>query len=158
GSNPGGYHVPTSGTVVGSYQWDSHYSGDAHNNPSDDINNPNELVTVTPATPSLSTTILQPSGAVPPAGHVLLQHRAIIANGFNPTGTITFDLFTGSNPGGSFVLGTHSTKTVTANGNYDSTAVSVILAAGSYHWVVSYTGDPNNTAPPNVENEVFTVG
>src|SRR5262249_45215910 len=146
----------TSGTVVGSYQWDSVYSGDAHNSPANDINNPNELVTVNPATPTLNTTILQPSGAVT-AGSVMVQDRAIIANGFNPTGTITFDLFTGSG-GGVAVAGTHSTKTVSGNGNYDSTAVSVILATGSYHWVVDYTGDPNNTQPADVINEVFSVG
>jgi hypothetical protein len=153
----GNYDTPANVSVslaAGSYHWVVSYTGDANNNAPVDVTN--EIFTVGKASPTLATTILQPVGVVT-AGSVTVQDRATIAGGFNPTGTITFDLFTGTS-GGAAVAGTHSTSTVNGNGNYDTTPVSVVLATGSYHWVVSYTGDANNNAPVDVTNEIFTVG
>ena len=47
---------------------------------------------------------------------------------------------------------------MSADGNYDTTPAPVSLAVGTYHWVVSFSGDANNAKPPDVTNETFTVG
>src|SRR6202034_3276917 len=54
-----GITLPTTGTVVGTYQWDATYSGDANNNPANETNAPAEQVVVSPAAPAIVTT---PSG------------------------------------------------------------------------------------------------
>ena len=43
-----GYTVPTSGNVLGTYQWNATYSGDANNDKVSDNDNPNEQVSVLP--------------------------------------------------------------------------------------------------------------
>ena len=53
---PTGYTLPTTGTVTGTYQWDASYSGDGNNNTVSDTNATNEQVTVSSASPTLSTT------------------------------------------------------------------------------------------------------
>src|SRR5262249_14334466 len=83
------------------------------------------------------------------------QDRATIAGGFNPTGTLTFELVSSNNR---LRAGTSFSIPVSGNGNYDTPAVTVSLGAGTYHWVVLYTGDANNAEPPPVTDEAFTVG
>jgi hypothetical protein len=136
--------------------WHAVYTSADGNNLTASDNGSNETTVVSPASPTLSTTILAPTTTTVTAGNVTVQDRATISAGFSPTGTLTFDLFTGSS-GGSAVAGTHFTITVAGNANYDTTPVSVSLAAGTYHWVVSYTGDANNNKPLDVTNETFTV-
>ena len=146
----------TTATIVslgaGTYHWVVSYTGDANNNKPADVTN--ETFTVGKASPTLDTTILSPTTTVT-AGNVTVQDRATIAGGFSPTGTLSFVLDDASN---NPIAGTSSSKNVTANGNYDTTATIVSLGAGTYHWVVSYTGDANNNKPPDVTNETFTVG
>ena len=55
-STPTGYTLPTTGTVIGVYQWDATYSGGTNNNGASDINAPNEQVLVSPASPAIATT------------------------------------------------------------------------------------------------------
>jgi uncharacterized repeat protein (TIGR01451 family) len=45
-TTPTGFTVPTTGAVIGTYQWNATYSGDPNNNPASDVNNPTEQVTV----------------------------------------------------------------------------------------------------------------
>ena len=44
GTNPGGYLLPTTGTVTGTYQWNATYSGDANNTSVGDVDKPSEQV------------------------------------------------------------------------------------------------------------------
>jgi hypothetical protein len=90
GSNPGGF-VPT---VAGTYEWVAVYSSDPNNNPASNVGSPDEQVTVTAASPTITT----PRPATAPPGGTL-QDVANLTGGFNPTGTITFSLYApGLNP------------------------------------------------------------
>src|SRR5262249_36768530 len=137
--------------ATGTYHWVVSFTGEANNAAPPAVTN--EAFTVGKANPARTTTILQPTGAVA-AGDVTVQDRATIAGGFNPTGTLTFELVNSNNQ---VIPGTSFLTTVSANGSYDTTPATVSLGAGTYHWVVLYTGDANNAAPPAVTDEAFTV-
>ena len=147
---PTGFTLPTGVTVTGTYQWDAAYSGDANNNPSFDVNAANEVVAVSAASPTIATT---PSG-----GHTL-NDVATLANGFAPTGTITFTLFA---PGLTTPI---DTETVTVNGNgvYSTptgyTLHSPGIVSGTYQWDATYSGDTNNnpSSDSNAANERLVV-
>ncbi|MCA1684120.1 MAG: hypothetical protein LC708_03220, partial [Actinobacteria bacterium] len=68
---------------------------------------------------------------------------ATLSGGFNPTGTITFQLFGPNNdtctPPAIFT----NTKPVTGNGNVVSDSF-ILPAPGVYHFVATYSGDANN--------------
>src|SRR5262249_35450371 len=89
---------------------------------------------------------------------VTLTDLARLANGFNPTGSITFTLVA---PGGATV----DSETVKVNGNgvYTTptgfTLPSGGAATGTYQWDASYSGDPNNSAisDPNNANTQLTA-
>src|SRR5262249_20858475 len=130
------------------------FSGDANNAAPPPVTD--EAFVVSPATPALTTTILQPAGPVT-AGAVTVQDRATLSGGAGDTGagTLNFVLEDSSNAA---ITGTSFSTTVSANGNYGTTPATVRLAAGTYHWVVSFSGDANNAAPPTVTDEPFPVG
>ncbi len=141
-TTPTGYTLPTTGAVAGTYQWVASYGGDPNNNPSTS-NRGDEPVTVSPATPTISTTTDPTSVTV---GTLPFNDTATLATGFNPTGTITFTLYA---PGGSLVYTDH--VTVSGNGSYSTTTGDlpggyVPTLAGTYQWVATYGGDPNNNA------------
>jgi hypothetical protein len=58
-TTPNGYSLPTTGIVIGIYQWDVNYSGDTNNVAASKSNAIGELVTVT-----------APAGAVVRGGHL----------------------------------------------------------------------------------------
>src|SRR5262249_54730277 len=91
------------------------------------------------------------------AGAVTVQDRATLSGGalYTGLGTLSFVLEDSSNAA---IAGTSFSTTVSANGNFDTPATTVSLATGTYHWVVSFSGDANNAAPPAVTDEAFTVG
>jgi uncharacterized repeat protein (TIGR01451 family) len=140
-----GLTLPSTGAVTGTYQWDAAYSGDANNSAASDNNDPAERVTVSAASPTLSTT---PNPAAVTLGATtppLLTDSVILGGGFHPTGTITFTLLA---PGGGAV-GTE-TVTVSGNGTYTTPTGFTLPAAGTvtgtYQWEASYSGDANNSA------------
>ena len=55
-TTPTGYTLPTTGTVTGTYQWNSSFSGDTNNNSTSENNAAAEQVIVSPASPSIVTT------------------------------------------------------------------------------------------------------
>ncbi len=135
-STPNGYTASKAGT----YQWDAAYSGDSDNKAVSDINNPNEKVTIGSASPSISTT---PNTTVVPVGTcTTLTDSATLSGGVNPTGSITFTLYS---PSGSKL----DTATVTVNGDGTYTtpgySLSASAAAGIYQWDATYNGDSNNS-------------
>jgi hypothetical protein len=141
-TTPKGYTVPTSGTVAGTYQWDVSYSGDDNNQPVSDVDDHAEQVNVSSASPTVTTTA-SAGVTLADAGAPTLSDSAVLAGGFDPTGSITFTL---TGPGGATV--DTETATVNGNGTY-STPTGYKLptsgtVAGTYSWVATYNGDGNN--------------
>ncbi len=138
-----GFTLPSSGTVTGTYQWNATYSGDTNNGSLSDVNSANERVTVSAASPTLAT-IPVPDTVELGEAPVTLKDAAQLANGFNPTGTITFTLFQGNT-----LLDTE-TVTVSGNGLYRTPTGFTLPATGSvtgiYQWDATYSGDINNSS------------
>ena len=101
------------GTATGTYQWDATYSGDGNNNVATDTGSAVEQVTVSAASPTLSTTP-DPTAVTLDPNPVTLTDTATLEGGFNPTGTITFTLF---HNGGTTPVDTE-TVTVTGDNTY----------------------------------------
>ncbi len=156
-STPTGYTLPTTGTVTGTYQWDATYNGDGNNNTVSDTNATNEQVTVTSASPTLSTTPSPTSITLSNATPLVLTDSATLSGGYHETGTITFTLFLGS------TLVDTETVTVSGNGTYTTptgyTLPTTGTVTGTYQWDATYNGDGNNNtvSDTNATNEQVTV-
>jgi hypothetical protein len=101
--------------------------------------------------------------------HRLRRHRSLrsspsifdtatLSDGINPTGTLTFRLF-GPNDGDCSGPAVFTfTATVVGNGSYRSGSFSP-TAAGTYRWVVDYSGDINNdrAGPTACGKDVETI-
>jgi uncharacterized repeat protein (TIGR01451 family) len=126
-------------TATGTYRWIASYSGDANNNPAaGSCNDAGENDEVVPASPSIVTSANE-AVSVSEAIH----DSAVLSGGYNPTGTITFNLYgpdddtCAGNPAFS------TTVAVNGNGAYGPVEFTPALA-GVYHWIASYSGDANN--------------
>ena len=102
----------------------------------------NPVATVSPASPTLTTTVSPDNVTLSSNGPVTLSDSAVLAGGFDPTGSITFTL---SGPGG---FSYTQTDTVSDNGTYaaSTTLPTTGTVAGTYTWSASYGGDDNNDA------------
>ena len=148
GDNPGGYTLPNSGTVTGSYVWTATYAGDGNNHTaSDPGTSAQEQVTVNPASPSIVTTP-DPTSVTVSGSPAVLTDSAALSGGYHPTGTITFTLVYNSD-----VVDTE-TVTVSGNGTYTTPAGYTLPSSGTvtgtYQWNASYSGDGNSN--PASEN------
>ena len=138
-TTPTGYTLPTTGGVTGTYQWDATYSGDRNNNTASDTNALNELVTVSAARPTLTTTPSPPRSTLGSTASPILNDTADLEGGFNPNGTITFTLFYNGSPT------PVDTETVTVNGNGTYTTPTGFTlpttgtVTGTYQWVASFS-------------------
>jgi hypothetical protein len=137
---PIGFTLPSSSTVTGTYQWNANYSGDTNNSAASDVNSASEQVMVNATNLTISTipTLVSLGGT--------LQDTAVLAGGFGPTGSITFNLYA---PGVDPTVGPPiHTETITVNGNgtYQTTTGFVANATGIWHWVATYGGDSNNNS------------
>ena len=93
-TTPTGYTLPTTGTVTGTYQWDASYSGDKNNSVATDNNDKVKQVVVGKASMAISTT---PSQSIVSQGTATcVTDTATLSGGDNPTGTITFTLYSPS--------------------------------------------------------------
>jgi hypothetical protein len=139
-----GYTLPTTGTVIGTYQWDASYSGDANNSQDSDNNDCAERVVVCPATPAISTTPT-PTTVTLSTTAITLKDSATLSGGYFETGAITFTLYA---PGNTLV----DTETVTASGNGTYTTPTGYTLSptgavtGTYQWNAAYSGNANNKA------------
>ncbi len=146
GNNPGGY-TPT---VAGTYEWVAVYSG---NNNNSRVTSPsgNEPETVSKASPTIST---RTGGSVTIGCNTKLTDSATLSGGYNPTGTITFDLYApGVTPSGNNYV---YTDPVTVNNGNASSGSYTPPTTGTFEWVAVYSGDTNNasvTSPFNSEPE-----
>jgi hypothetical protein len=157
GDNPGGYTLPTSSAVTGTYEWAVSYSGDTSYTSSDSAPN-SEPVVVSPATPSLVTTAT-PHGTITLSTTApTLTDSAVLSNGYNPTGTITFTLaYNGTTVYTDVVTIGVNSGGVTGNGTYDTsmgnhpggyTLPTNQAVTGAYVWKAVYSdtlSPPNNT-------------
>jgi hypothetical protein len=158
-TTPTGFTLPTSGVVTGTYQWDASYSGDPNNKAASDDDAADERVTVSAASPTLTTSpspiAVTLGGTAPP----LLTDSATLSGGYHPSGSITFTLF---HNGGTTPLDTEMVP-VSGNGIYTTPTGFTLPAAGTvtgtYQWEASYSGDGSNTttSDTNASNERVTV-
>src|SRR3989454_12327175 len=108
-------------------------------------------ILVTKASPALTTTA---SGSVVAGGSV--KDVAHLTLGTNPTGTITFRLYSDAGCTSSVFT---SSATVNGNGDYSSGNFTA-NEGGAYRWIASYLGDANNngfTTACNEPNETSVV-
>ena len=157
-TTPTGFTLPSSATVTGTYQWDATYGGDTNNAAASDNNSTTERVTVSAASPTLTTTP-SPKAATVGTTPVTLKDTADLEAGYHPSGTITFTLF---HDGGTTPVDTE-TVTVSGNGAY-STLTGFPLPStgpvtGTYQWDATYSGDGNNAvaSDTNSTTEQVTV-
>ena len=128
---------PSPALSAGTYNWVAQYSGDANNNAATSACQ-SETVVVVKASPVLLTT---PSGSVPAGG--IISDTAEVSGGYQPTGTVTFNLF---GPGDAGCTTSIATRTVVLSGPAASSGNISVGAAGTYRWVAKYSGDANNKA------------
>ncbi|MGH9125085.1 MAG: hypothetical protein ACRDZ8_10225, partial [Acidimicrobiales bacterium] len=124
----------------GTYQFVARYSGDTDNSPSSsNCADPAESVGVSPAHPAITT---RASGPVFLGGNI--SDTAILTGGFNPSGTITFDVYGPSDPTCNADTPTFSsTANVDGDGTYSSGPFTP-TEAGTYNFVAIYNGDADN--------------
>jgi hypothetical protein len=141
-------------TQAGTYWWTASYSGETNNNPAS-TNCGDESVTINQASPTI-TTVPSPGG---PAPFTHVNDTATLSNGFNPTGTITFNLY-GPSPSPNCTTPAVDTETVPVTGNrsYTTPAGFTPTQAGTYWWTASYSGETNNNpASTNCGDESVTI-
>ena len=142
-TTPTGYTLPTTGTVTGTYQWDASYNGDSNNSSVSENNAAAERVTVSPASPVLTTTASATSITLGTSS-VTLKDTAVLSGGYYETGAITFTLYLGSTKVDT------ETAAVTGNGTYTTptgyTLPTTGIVIGTYKWTATYSGDTNNTS------------
>ena len=98
---------------------------------------PAETVVISPAQPAITTSA---SGGVIVGGSA---YDIALSGGVNPTGTITFHAFGPNDPTCSMAPAFTTQLVVVGNGVYHSPFFEP-QQAGTYLWVASYSGDPNN--------------
>jgi uncharacterized repeat protein (TIGR01451 family) len=142
-TTPVGFLLPTTGTATGTYLWEATYNGDNNNNPANDNGAPAEQVTVSAASPTITTT------ANPTTVHLggRLQDSANLVGGYHPTGSITFKLYApGVVPTVGSAAYTETVSGVNGNGAYSTSVGFVTSATGIWHWTATYNADPNNVS------------
>ena len=129
-------------TATGTDYWVATYNGSVIYSPvtSPAGSEPVVVSLVSPASPTITTTA---GPAVVVGSGAKLTDSATLAGGFSPTGTITFTLTLN----GSTVY--TDAVTVSGNATYDTSTGTnpggyLPTATGTYQWVASYSGDPNN--------------
>ena len=158
-TTPAGFTLPSGSTSTGTYQWDASYSGDTNNNTVSDNNAANEQVTVSAASPTI-TTAPNPTTVTLGTTAVTLRDTADLEGGFHPTGTITFTLF---HNGGTTPVDTEVVTVTGNNGMYTTPAGFTLpttgTVTGTYQWDASYSGDTNNNTVSDTDaaNEQVAV-
>ena len=125
-------------SATGTDYWVATYSGNS-NNISVTSGTALEPVSVTPATPSISTS-QQPAAATVDTS---ISDTATVSGGFNPTGTVTFNLYDDPNGTGTALF---TDANVALSNGVATSAGYTTLATGTDYWVVTYSGNSNNSS------------
>ena len=130
-------------TATGTDYWVATYNGDS-NNASVSSGTAAEPVTITPASPTINTS-QQPASATVGTS---IADKATVSGGYNPTGTVTFNLYNNSTATGTPLF----TDTETLSSGMATSTGYTATATGTDYWVATYNGDSNNArsaaAPP----------
>src|SRR5271157_4529637 len=124
-------------TATGTDYWVATYNGDS-NNHSVTSGTALEPVVISPASPSINTS-QQPATATVGTS---IADKATVSGGFNPTGTVTFDLYNNSSATGTPLF----TDTETLSGGTATSKGYTATATGTDYWVATYNGDSNNNS------------
>jgi len=134
-------------TAVGTYEWTAHYGGDTNNNTADSGCGA-EAVVINPNAPSVTTTLVPATSPV--ALGASAYDTATIVGGYNPTGTISYGVYSNSTCT-TLVANLTPTPTPTANALVAGVAPNsksyTFTSAGTYYFQAAYSGDGNNTGP-----------
>jgi len=163
-NGPNDYDSPNfNATSVGLYDWTATYSGDpalgvlGANTACGDANETSAVTNAQLTTNAGSGFVIGTPGAT-------LVDTATLSGAFNPTGSITFNLYGPNDTNCSGAIIFTKTVTVSGNGSYPSSTAAngyVPTAAGDYRWIANYSGDSNNAATANTcngANENVTIG
>ncbi len=123
--------------VTGTDYWVATYNGDS-NNSAVSSGPALEPVSVVPTTPLINTS-QQPASATAGTG---IADTAAMTGGDNPTGTITFALYSNPNAAGTPIF----TNIETLVGGSATSASFITSVAGTDYWVATYSGDTNNSS------------
>ena len=132
--------------AVGVYHWVAAYTP-AGGSPykASTSNCADEAVTTSQGGPTISTTTVG-AGQVP----VSLSDGATVSGGVNPTGTVTFNLFSSNTDcltaAGSSTGAVYTSPAETLSGGKATSGSFNATTAGTYEWGASYSGDANNAA------------
>ncbi len=124
-------------SATGTDYWVATYNGDS-NNASVTSGTALEPVIITPATPMINTT-QQPASATVGSS---IADMATVSGGDNPTGTVTFNLYSNSTATGTPLF----TDTEPLSGGMATSAGYAAGATGTDYWVATYNGDSNNSS------------
>jgi hypothetical protein len=128
-------------TAPGTYRFVVTYSGDTNNAAATSAcGAAGESVVVGQVTPAITTTA---SGPVAVGGSI--SDTGVLSGGVAPTGTVTFAAFLSAGCTGVPVF-TSAAIPVSGNGTYHSGNLGPVTVAGSYQFVVTYSGDANNAS------------
>jgi hypothetical protein len=139
-------------TATGTDYWVATYNGDSNNSPVTSGTG-DEPVVITPATPTINTSQQPPTATV---GNPIAD-KATVSGGFNPTGTVTFNLYSNPNGTGTPLF----TDTEPLSGGMATSKTYIAMAVGTDYWVATYNGDSNNspvTSGTGDEPAVITPG
>ena len=121
--------------ATGTDYWVATYNGDS-NNASVTSGTADEPVTIGQASPTINTSQLPASATVGSS----IADKATVSGGYNPTGTVTFNLYSNSSGTGTVLF----TDTATLSGGTATSKDYIAAATGTDYWVATYNGDSNN--------------
>src|SRR5947209_4488844 len=124
-------------TATGTDYWVATYNGDS-NNSAVTSGTALEPVILTPASPAINTSQQPPTAVVGSS----IADKATVTGGFNPTGTVTFNLYNNSNGTGTPLF----TDTEALVSGMATSAGYTATATGTDYWVATYNGDSPNSA------------
>lgn len=130
-------------TAPGTYYWRAIYNGDNNNNGyTTACGGAGQQIAISAANPTVTTTASPNTGTI--GTSITAGDTAILVGGYNPTGSITFTLYSDSSCT-SAVSGMSGTGTV-SNGSASWSNNWTPTAPGTYYWRAVYSGDSNNNA------------
>ncbi len=135
-------------STVGTYYWYVTYNGDSNNYSETVASSP--PITITQAIARIETEAQPPEAQL----GTVIDDMAFVT-GHNPTGTVTFELFSNSTASGDPLF----VDTEMLSGGVATSQGFIPTSTGTYYWVATYNGDTNNTSAPSPSNgETVTVG